>query len=34
MVVPFDLKRLEVTGQPVPTIPNVMQALNITNGHW
>jgi len=28
MAVPFDLKRLEVTGQPVPAISNVMQALN------
>jgi len=31
MVVPFDLGRHDVTGQPVPAIANVMQALNITN---
>ena len=30
MVVPFDLERHEVTGQPVPAIANVMQALNIS----
>jgi hypothetical protein len=30
MVVPFDLGRLQVTGQPVPAIANVMQALNVT----
>jgi hypothetical protein len=30
MVVPFDLDRLEVTGQPVPTIANIAQALNTT----
>ena len=29
MVVPFDLQRLEVTGQPVPAIASIMQALNI-----
>jgi serine/threonine-protein kinase len=34
MVVPFDLGRHEVTGQPVPAIANVMQALNIPHpGH-
>jgi serine/threonine-protein kinase len=31
MVVPFDLGRHEVKGQPVPAIAGVMQALNITN---
>ena len=31
MVVPFDLGRHEVTGQPVPAIANVMQALNVTS---
>jgi serine/threonine-protein kinase len=30
MVAPFDLGRHEVTGQPVPAIANVMQALNVT----
>jgi Tol biopolymer transport system component len=30
MVVPFDLERHEVTGQPVPAIANVMQALNVS----
>ncbi len=29
MVVPFDLGRREVMGQPVPVIANVMQALNV-----
>jgi hypothetical protein len=29
MVVPFDLDSCEVTGQPVPAVANVMQALNI-----
>jgi len=29
MVVPFDLQRLEVTGQPVPAIASIIQALNI-----
>ena len=29
MVVPFDLGSHEVTGQPVPAIANVMQALNV-----
>jgi len=33
MVVPFDLVRHEVTGQPVPTIANVMQVLNLTSTH-
>jgi DNA-binding winged helix-turn-helix (wHTH) protein len=31
MAVPFDLGRLEVTGQPVPVIANVNQALNYVN---
>ena len=31
MVVPFDLERHELTGQPVPAIANVMQALNATD---
>jgi hypothetical protein len=29
MTVPFDLGRHEVTGQPVPAVANVMQALNV-----
>ncbi len=29
MVVPFDLETRQVTGQPVPAVANVMQALNI-----
>ena len=28
MVVPFNLARRELTGQPVPAVPNVIQALN------
>jgi serine/threonine-protein kinase len=32
MVVPFDLDRREVTGQPLPAVANVMQALN--TGAW
>jgi len=32
MVVPFDLGRHEVTGQPVPVIANIMQALNVNSG--
>jgi len=31
MAVPFDLNSLDVTGQPVPAIANVMQAINSTN---
>ena len=31
MAVLFDLKRLEITGQPVPAIANVMQAINSTH---
>ena len=31
MAVAFDLDRLEVRGQPVPAVANVMQALNITD---
>jgi eukaryotic-like serine/threonine-protein kinase len=31
MLVSFDLERHEVTGQPVPAISNIMQALNIPN---
>ena len=31
MVAPFDLGRHKVTGQPVPAISNVMQALNVGN---
>jgi serine/threonine-protein kinase len=34
MVVPFDLERHEVTGQPVPAIANVMQALNVTDTNY
>ena len=30
MVVPFDLGRLQVTGQPVPAIASIMQTLNAT----
>jgi len=29
MVVPFDLRRREVMGQPVPVIANIMQTLNV-----
>ena len=33
MAVPFDLGRLEVTGQPVPVLTNVKQSLNgVSNG--
>ena len=31
MAVRFDLDRLEVTGQPVPVVANVMQALNVSS---
>ncbi len=31
IAVPFNLNRLEITGQPVPAIANVMQATNSTN---
>ena len=34
MAVPFDLGRLEVMGQPVPVIANVMQTLNFANAAW
>ena len=34
MAVGFDLDRLEVKGQPVPIIENVMQALNITSSFY
>ena len=34
MAVPFDLQRLEVTGQPVPVVGNVMQAANIHHGSF
>jgi Tol biopolymer transport system component len=34
MVVPFDLARHEVTGQPVPAIANVMQTLNATGAPY
>ena len=34
MAVPFDLNRLEATGQPVPTVANVMQALNNLNSGY
>ncbi len=30
MAVDFDLERLEIKGQPVPVVANLMQALNIT----
>jgi len=32
MAVPFDLRKLQLAGQPVPTISNVMQASNIAWG--
>jgi serine/threonine-protein kinase len=32
MVVPFDLGKLEVTGQPVPAVANIAQGLNSGNG--
>lgn len=31
MAVPFDLEKLEVSGQPVPVIADVMQSLNTLN---
>jgi hypothetical protein len=34
MVVPFDLGRHEVTGQPVPAIANIMQTLNVTDSYF
>ena len=34
MIVPFDLERHEVTGQPVPALANVMQALNVLNDYY
>jgi hypothetical protein len=34
MVIPFNLDNLELTGQPVPAIANVMQSLNTANGDW
>jgi hypothetical protein len=34
MVVPFDLGRLEVTGQLVPAVANIAQALNTGNSDW
>ena len=34
MVVPFDLDRLEVTGQPVPDIEKIAQALNNVNSTY
>jgi serine/threonine-protein kinase len=33
MVVPFDLDRLEVIGQPVPALANVFQTLNTTTSY-
>jgi serine/threonine-protein kinase len=32
--IPFDLEKLDVYGQPVPIIPDVMQMLNSTNGWY
>ncbi len=34
MVVPFDLDRLALTGDPIPVVANVMQALNIRDSSW
>jgi serine/threonine-protein kinase len=34
LVVPFDLDRLQVTGQPVPVEANIAQALNNSSGYW
>lgn len=34
MVVPFDLGSHQVTGQPVPVIANVMQALNVRHSNY
>jgi serine/threonine-protein kinase len=34
MVAPFDLKKPQLPGQPVPTISNVMQAINIPYSAW
>ena len=33
MAVPFDLDRLEIIGQPVPAVANVMQALNTMHSY-
>ena len=34
MVAPFDLTRYEITGQPVPAIADVLQALNVASSVW
>ena len=34
MVVPFDPDRLQVTGQPVPAVANIAQALNTSDSRW
>ncbi len=34
MAVPFDLEKLQLTGQSVPAISNVMQAVNIPYAGW
>jgi hypothetical protein len=34
MAVPFDPEKLQLTGQSVPTISKVMQAINIPNTAW
>ena len=34
MVAPFDLTKMELTGQPVPAIADVMQALNSEDGDF
>ena len=34
MLVPFDQDKLEVTGQPVPSVANVIQALNTGNAGY
>jgi Tol biopolymer transport system component len=34
MAIGFDLARLEIRGQPMPTISNVMQSVNATDVYW
>ena len=34
MAAPFDLEKLEVTGQPVPVVEGIMQALNVGNAAY
>jgi hypothetical protein len=34
MAAPFDLEKLQLLRQPVPVVPDVMQATNINWGAW